>query len=381
MTLKSALKAISKNPSLLLKRGTELYYIDTHPYYGGKPKSVSLYLGVPQQGQTDSWEHGFAWASSNHSRDLVVGYKDLTATDWELFDGTDIAVSSANGWDVLGSYVAKFDEKHKYNPDQSAYGKRLLKEGNQLLKSIGSPCKLVCKKTGYHSTYFYLKSPKNTEQAWRFKSTKALFGLTQQLIDDENKSRAKQLFEDNRPSGEITIRKVNMQEFLDRLQKSKKLWFLDATNFWKRRRDGQAVGKNWRGAILRPVTLERSSYGGARTDRLATRNAFTNQIGLPECKGMTVYSLDDKNGFGGTFFADVVKGYGKDGDSIIVDDNEMLVLVHDKKLPNPHAEYSYLNSLNSPRERRVDSYQTICKILNERLADFDSYRISEHVKY
>lgn len=372
MTLKSALRAIKKNPNLLLKRGNDLYYVDTNPYYGGCPQSVRLYLGV-DDAHGNNWEHGFAYASSQHSNKLAVGYKELTATDWELLDGEDIAVSATNSWDVPAEYVKKFDDKNKYHPDQSIYGQKLLKEANKMLKSIGSPCKLVFKGANYGMQYFHLQSPKNVEQKWRFKSTKAIFELTKKLIEAEDEREEQALFDANKPSGDIIITKVNMQEFLDRLQNSDKLWFLDATNSWKRTRAGKAVGKDWMKANLRPVKLVRSRYGGARTDRLATRNAFTNQIGLPECKGNAMYSLDDKGGAWGTFFADVVKSYGREGDSIIVDGNEMLVLVHDKKLPNPHAEYSYIRSITSPRERRVDSNVTICKILNQRLSSFKSY--------
>lgn len=362
MTLKSALKAIRNNPNLLLKRGDDLYYVDSHSY----PQSVRLYFGLNDE-NGNSWEHGFAWASSMSSTRLCVGYKDLTATNWELFDGEDIAVSSEHAWEVPVKYVEHFDENNKYHPDKSTYGQALLKEANKILKSIGSPCKLVFNTTNNNVTDFHLYSPKNTEQKWRFKSTKAIFELTQRMIDTKEKIKDQALFNANKPNGDIVIKKVNMQEFLDRLQNSNKLWFLDATNSWKYTRTGNAV-RDWKNASLRPVKLKRQNYGGARTDRLATRNAFTNQIGLPPCEGRAMYSLEDKSGGGGTFFADVVKGYGREHECIIVDNNEMLVLVFDEKLPSPHTEYSYIQDITSPREYRVESYNTICKILNTRFS-------------
>ena len=368
MTLKAALYIIKKNPTSLLKKDKQFYFVNPEPYYGGVPHTVRIYDGL------DSWSDGFAWACAMHeNRALQVGYKGLIATDWEIVDGTDIVVTHNRATDDLESYVTKFDEGNKYHPDKSTYGQFLLEEGNKLLQSMNSPCVLCFKFTNYGSAGFALEAPDGTDVSWRFKSTKALVELKDRLIQAEENERERKLFEDNKPSQEIIIRKVTMSEFLDRLQNSKKLWYLDATNSWRRNKSGQAVGKDWEKALLEPVTLTRSRYGDARTDRLATRNAFTNSIGLPKCAGMEFYSLDDKRNCGGTFFADVVKGYGKEGDCIIVDDNEMLVLVHEGNLPNPHAEYNYLQALTSPRERRVSSYHGIRKILNKRLGDFKSY--------
>jgi len=373
MKLQPALKAIRKNPNLLLQRKGVVYYVDQTPRScNDKPKSVSIYHGEG----ASSWEHGFAWASSKDSKELSVGYQDLMSNDWELLDGENILVSHVLAWEFPRSYVEKYDSDNKYQPSKSAYGQKLLKQVNDVLHSISSPCELVFKEGSYGMSDFHLESPENTDQQWRFKSTKVMFEVTAQLMGEEALMTAKKLFEDNRPNGTITICKVSMQEFIDRVQKSKKLWFLDALNSWKVNRQGHAVGKDWNKAILQPVTLEKIHYGGARVDRLAARNQFTNQIGLPECSGMYMYSLDNKNGYGGTFFADTVKGYGRLGNGILVDDNEMLVLVDNQDLPSPHAEYSYLNpQINT----KADSYQKICKILNNRLADFDSYRNSTNI--
>lgn len=366
MTLKSALYTIKKNPTSLLKKDNDIYFV-SEKHFSDVPYSIGICNGLTP------WPAGFAHGFKSYGNCLKVGYKDLTATNWEILDGTDIVITDNPVSEELKTYVKEFDDTNKYCPDKSKYGQRLLEEGNKILKSMNSPCVLTLEPTHYYTTDFKLEAPGDIDISWRFKSTKALIELKDRLVQEERLLQEKKLFEENRPSDEIVIRKVEMPEFLNRLENSKKLWCLDATNFWKRDKSGYAIGKDWENASLTPVVLTRSQYGGARTDRLATRNAFTNSIGLPNCSGKSFYSLDDKTGWGGTFFADVVNSYGREGDYIIVDDNEMLVLVHDKKLPSVHDEFNYIQSLTSPQERSNTSYNNIQKILNKRLSNFESF--------
>jgi len=106
MKLQPALKAIRKNPNLLLQRKGVVYYVDQTPRScNDKPKSVSIYHGEG----ASSWEHGFAWASSKDSKELSVGYQDLMSNDWELLDGENILVSHVLAWEFPRSYVEKYD--------------------------------------------------------------------------------------------------------------------------------------------------------------------------------------------------------------------------------------------------------------------------------
>ncbi len=55
-------------------------------------------------------------------------------------------------------------------------------------------------------------------------------------------------------------------------------------------------------------------YKGCRLDRLVDRNRLTNAFGFSEVRvrGRRFWSVDDFDGIGGTFLADVLRHYGKD---------------------------------------------------------------------
>jgi len=360
MTLKAALSANKKNPTLFLKRDKQFYYVPKEPYYQGTPQMAQLHEG-------DAWSHGFAWLHWE-SRVLPVSYKTLSARNWETIDGQDIFAYHEMPELMLQSLVKKHDAENKYNPDNSVFGTDIFRKANLLLKAKNSPCKVEFVPTNYQTVNWHLTAPDGTDLQERCRATKLVCELALQTDAFYDSLKEQKLFEDNKPSTEIVAKQVDMAEFLERVAKSEKLWYMDGTNARKFDRTGR-MRRDWTKAILRPAKLKRSTYGGARTDRLASRNALTNFIGLPKCSGMSFYSLDDKEGLGGTFFADIVAHYGPDGEAILIDDYELLDLRHDitHKDPNPHLGFGQLTP-TAPK-----SYYSVLKILNKRLADFESY--------
>jgi hypothetical protein len=368
MTLKSALLAIKKNPNLFLKRGEKLYQVDNSAYHKGIPQTIHLVDGMPDR-NGHVWAGGFAWANTSNSQYLQICYDDLTAKNWEVMDASHIALSYEVGSKIFRDYVKKFDEKNQYSQEVSKYGQELLLKGNGLLADMNAPFVLTyTRMTVNSSADYHLTATTEADATWRYKCSKALFEMVKELTTEKENQEERAKFERFRPGKELVVEKVNMQEFLNRVRSSTKLWSVDATNAHKRTRAGKLVGKDWANAPLYPASLVKSSYGGARVDRLAERNALTNAIGLSPCVGRQFYSLDDKDGCGGLFFADVVRHYGED--HIIIDDNVVLDLQHDMKhtIPNSCLGYAEL----SPNKRKT-SYKPIMNVLNKRLSSFEEY--------
>ncbi|HHW26230.1 MAG TPA: hypothetical protein GXX23_02690 [Firmicutes bacterium] len=71
--------------------------------------------------------------------------------------------------------------------------------------------------------------------------------------------------------------------------------------------------------LWEPVTIERYTYGGFRTDRIRERNRITNALGLPKCHGLDFLAIKGTDSLTSVFLANVLKDAAQGIDTLRVD--------------------------------------------------------------
>jgi hypothetical protein len=276
----------------------------------------------------------------------------MNRPEWTLLDVSEAPLLNEHPFQCFGNFVKKWDEANKYNYAQSAIVEQCIEKINEELAPLGFSVMVIAQE---RISDIKLIAPSHVTLLDRMLAT-SIFIDTLNRLDEEMEHRLeKAIFQRYAPSSPIGVAKVSIEEFVQRIQASKKLWLLEAV---------QGAKTTW---SMKPSEVCRSNYGGGRTDRLAERNRFTNFIGMPNASGASFWSVDDAQQNGGTFLADVVRHYGVNG-YVFMDDNVILDLQHDLSMDGGACGYSSV-SPTTPQD-----YSALKRAVKKHLSSFESYQ-------
>lgn len=282
----------------------------------------------------------------------------LDSSDWFIEDLSKYYVEfGENCMDLLTLFLSYYDQNQYHDDYSKALGLKIIAtEINDELKIAGIPWR-VGNDQPYAIFNYTGDFPYGDWDNWD--SLAYATGIFMKHINAKlarfKEAQRRQMFDKLMPKKKILGVQLSFEEFRSRILASQSLYLVHLP-----------VNQNT-SYFIKPVAMASSSYGGARTDRLAARNKLTTALGFPGPLNSRAWFMDDKDHSGGIFLADILRNYGSE--FLIIDGSELLDTVHDHSFCwNDGLGYGDIE----PKQYWLE-LMPILEAINQLINDYDNF--------